>query len=174
MLNTQIIAISVGVVGFLIGLFIARNKRTRFIMAVAIGLFLGTLAFLLLGSNLAIQPETPIGLTFVISAVLAVTIFINDRFNYPLIHYASLLALLVFSVLVSEIIFPGEFFADLREGISLEILAGGFSTFLIFLTIDSFNDQDADERHEELLKRIDDLQAHLDRLDFQSKKTKHG
>ena len=84
------------------------------------------------------------------------------------------MALLVFSVLVSGIIFPTEFYADLREGIALEILAGGFSTFLIFLTIDSFNDQDADDRHAELMARIDQLQAHLDSLDVQSKKTLHG
>ena len=178
--SAQIVSIVAGILSFAIFLFIAKNKRTRFIMAVAAGLFVGTLTFLILtsqlvtGSDINIQAETPIGLTFLISAVLAITIFINDRFNYPMIHYASLMALLIFSVLVADIIFPGEFFADLREGIALEILAGGFSTFLIFLTIDSFNDQDADERHAELMERIDTLQAHIDRLDFQNKKTLHG
>lgn len=170
----QIIAVVVGIIGFTIALFLAKNKRTRFIMASSAGLFVGTLTFLIIGQNLEFQRDTPIGLTFIISAVLAATIFINDRFNYPLVHYASLLALLVFSVLVSGIIFPTEFYADLREGIALEILAGGFSTFLIFLTIDSFNDQDADDRHAELMARIDQLQAHLDKLDVQNKKTLHG
>lgn len=179
-MDSQVISIVVGVIGFAIFLFLAKNKRTRFIMAVAAGLFLGTLTFLILtsqlvtGSNINLQAESPVGLTFLISAVLAITIFINDRFNYPMIHYASLMALLIFSVLVADIIFPGELFADLREGIALEILAGGFSTFLIFLTIDSFNDQDADERHHELMERIDALQAHIDRLDMHNKKTLHS
>ena len=172
--NAQVMAIIVGIVGFTIALFLARNKRTRFIMAVSVGLFLGTLIFLVTGQNGDFQTDTPVGLTFLISAVLAGTIIINDRFNYPLIHYASLLALLVFSVMVSGIIFPTEFYADLREGIALEILAGGFSTFLIFLTIDSFNDQDADDRHAELMERIDRLQAHIDQIDLHSKKTLHG
>lgn len=179
-MDHQVIAAVVGVIGFVIFLFLAKNKRTRFIMAVAAGLFLGTLTFLILSSLLTsstdinVQAETPVGLTFLISAVLAITIFINDRFNYPMIHYASLMALLIFSVLVAGILFPREFYPGLQEGISLEILAGGFSTFLIFLTIDSFNDQDADERHDELMKRIDKLQAHIDQLDMHNKKTLHG
>ncbi|MFK7801930.1 MAG: hypothetical protein AB8G95_09880 [Anaerolineae bacterium] len=176
----QITSVIAGIIGFVISLFLARNKRTRFIMAAAAGLFLGTLTFLVLtsqivsGSDINLQSDSPIRLTFLISAVLAVTIFINDRFNYPIIHYASLMALLIFSVLVSEIIFPTDLYAELREGIALEILAGGFSTFLIFLTIDSFNDQDADERHEQLMARIDKLQTHIDQLDMHNKKTLHG
>ncbi len=172
--SPQIIAIGFGFLGFLIALLWARNKRTRLIMAVSAALFLGTLAFLIINWNGAIETDTPIGLTFLISAVLAATIFINDRFNYPLVHYASLLGLLFFSVYVSGIFFPTEFYRELREGIALEILAGGYTTFLIFLTIDSFNDQDADDRHAELLARIDQLQAHLDQLDVQNKKTRHG
>lgn len=172
--NPQIISIAVGIIGFAIALYLAKNKRTRFIMASSAGLFIGTLTFLIIGQDLQFQTDTPIGLTFIISAVLAATIFVNDRFNYPLVHYASLLALLVFSVLVSGIIFPTEFYADLREGIALEILAGGFSTFLIFLTIDSFNDQDADDRHAELMERIDQLQAHIDQMELHGKKTLHG
>ena len=168
------ISIIVGLLGFTVALFLARNKRTRLIMAVSAGLFVGTLTFFIIGQNGGIETDTPVGITFLISAVLAATIFINDRFNYPLVHYASLLLLLFFSVYVSGIFFPTEFYADLREGIALEILAGGFSTFLIFLTIDSFNDQDADDRHAELMARIDKLQSHIDKLDVQSKKTLHG
>ncbi len=172
--NPQIIAIAVGIIGFTFALFLARNKRTRLIMAVSAGLFLGTLTLLITGQGGEGPANTTMRLTILISAVLAGTIFVNDRFNYPLVHYASLLVLLFFSVYVSGIFFPTEFYADLREGIALEILAGGFSTFLIFLTIDSFNDQDADDRHAELLARIDQLQAHLDSLDVQNKKTLHG
>ncbi|MFT5195956.1 MAG: cytochrome c biogenesis factor [Cellvibrionaceae bacterium] len=176
----QIISTAIGLLGFILALFLAKNKRTRFIMAASAGLFVGTLTFLLLDSQLDVQIpdsssfENPFFLTFAISAVLAITIFVNDHLNYPLIHYTSLLILLVFSVLVADIIFPGIDRASLREGIALEILAGGFSTFLIFLTIDSFNDQDADERHMELLKRIDRLQAHIDQLDIHNKKTLHS
>lgn len=164
-----IIAGVVGFLAFVITFYMARNKRTRFLLAGSTGIWVGLAVSVLSTEISSIEPTafitTPLGFTFLISVVLSFTLFINDRFNSPLIHYAALFALLFFSVLITSIIFPGDGYEPLREGIAVEILAGGVSTFLIFITIDAFNDQDADDRHDEMKLVIRELQQQIARLE---------
>lgn len=164
-----IVAIVLSTIAFFLTFYMSRNKRTRFLLAASTAIWIGLAGYLLTTSIFSIEPvsfvSTPLGFTFFTSAVLSFTLFINDRFNSPLIHYAALFALLFFAVLITSIIFPGDFYSPLREGIAVEILAGGVSTFLIFITIDSFNDQDADDRHLELMKKIEELQSQIAQIE---------
>lgn len=177
-MNIIIISGLVGFVAFLITFYMARNKRTRFLLAGATGTWIGLAVYVVATEIYAVEPisfiNTPMGFTFLISAVLSFTLFINDRFNSPLIHYAALFALLFFSVLITSIIFPGEGYGPLREGIAVEILAGGVSTFLIFITIDAFNDQDADDRHTEMMNTVNELQRQIARLEIKLEQKEKG
>lgn len=167
-MNIILISTGVGIVTFLLMLFLARNKHTRLILAIASAVWVGLTVYIFSTPVFNLEPnsfaQTPIGFTYFTSAALAFTLFINDRFNYPLIHYAALFALLLFSVAATRVLFPTDVYQSLREGISIEILAGGVSTFLIFITIDAFNDQDAEQKHQELIKKIEQLQLQIDRL----------
>ena len=167
-MNTYIMSISGGLITFILAMYMARNKHTRLILSISAAVGVGLTIYFFNTSFFQLRSidffNSPLGFTYFTSVALTITLFINDRFNYPLIHYAALFALLFFSVAATRVIFPTELYADLREGIAIEILAGGVSTFLIFITIDAFNDQDADEKHGEVTKKIAALEAKIDQL----------